>query len=359
MPALNLRGEQMERLSGALRDAFPPQRLREMLKFKLGKRLDDYSLGSDYKEIVFELMTASEAEGWTADLVVAARQSNPGNGALLAFSQEVTLAASTPQLERTIKETSPYLDVELFRSRLGEVEAQVCRIEIPTPRGTIYGTGFLLGPDVIMTNHHVMDSVISGKVAPTTVICRFDYKRLSTATISEGSTFGLAADWLVDQSPPSAVDLKPEPKPGTPNPDELDYALVRLADAAGDKPVGPTPDPNAPKRGWIKAAAGATLEPKAPLLIMQHPDSAPLKLALDMTGVIGANANRTRVTYTVNTEGGSSGAPCFTPDWQLAALHHSGDPNFDPDHKPAYNEGIPLDAILGLLTTRGKLAELG
>ena len=74
---------------------------------------------------------------------------------------------------------------------------------------------------------------------------------------------------------------------------------------------------------------------------------------------MAVNANRTRLTYKVNTEGGSSGAPCFSTDWELLALHHSGDPNFDLDHKPQYNEGIPLEAILNLLTERGKRQALG
>ena len=235
MPSLNLSGHLLEQLSDALRDAFSVQRLREMLRFKLGKRLDDLSLGSDYMEIVFELITAAEAEGWTAELIVAARQSNPGNAHLTALAEEVALGATPPTLERTIREKVPYLDVEIFRTKLGEIEARVCRIEIATPRGTVYGTGFLLGPDVLMTNHHVMDSVIAGKVAPAAVVCRFDYKRLSSAVVSEGTPFKLAADWLIDYSPPSPIDVAPPPKTGTPKLDELDYALVRLADAPGDR----------------------------------------------------------------------------------------------------------------------------
>jgi V8-like Glu-specific endopeptidase len=78
-----------------------------------------------------------------------------------------------------------------------------------------------------------------------------------------------------------------------------------------------------------------------------------------MTGVIGANGNGTRMQYRVNTEGGSSGAPCFNTEWQLVALHHSGDPNFEVDHKPTYNEGIPVGAILKLLAERGKQSQLG
>ena len=360
MASLDLKGAQLERLSEALRRAFPVQRLREMMTFKLDKRLDDYALGGDYKEIVFELIMAAEAEGWTAELIQAARESNPGNAPLQALAQDVALASTTTTLERTIKEQNPYLDVEMFRTRLGQIETQVCRIEIPTPRGTVFGTGFLLGPDVVMTNHHVMEIVISGKAKPETTIFRFDYKRLSDVVISEGAVFKLAAaDWLIDSSPPSDVDSKREPKPGVPKPDELDYALVRLQDSPGSAPAGLRPDPKAPSRGWISVEKPSGAAPASALLIVQHPDAAPLKLALDMSGVIGPNGNGTRLKYTVNTEGGSSGAPCFNADWNLVALHHSGDPNFDSDHKPEYNEGIPIEAILKLLDARGKRHVIG
>ena len=93
--------------------------------------------------------------------------------------------------------------------------------------------------------------------------------------------------------------------------------------------------------------------PGTPLSIMQHPQGEPLKLSFDDDAVIAVNANGTRVTYTTNTERGSSGAPCFNARWELVALHHSGDPNFDPAHKPTYNEGIPIAAIVALLQARG------
>jgi hypothetical protein len=249
--------------------------------------------------------------------------------------------------------------VEIFRTRLGQIETQVCRIEIPTPRGTVFGTGFLLGPDVVMTNHHVMDVVISNKVKPDAAIFRFDYKRISDAIVSQGAVFKLAADWLLDSSPPSDVDSQREPKPGVPKPDELDYALVRLEGSPGSTPAGHKPDPRDPPRGWINVDKPAAAAPGSPLLIMQHPDAAPLKLAMDMSGVIGLNGNATRLKYTINTEGGSSGAPCFNADWHLVALHHSGDPNFDAGHTPEYNEGIPLQAILDLLAARGKRGLIG
>jgi hypothetical protein len=211
-----------------------------------------------------------------------------------------------------------------------------------------------------MTNYHVMEPIISGKVAPAAALFRFDYKRLPNSVVSEGTVFSLATnDWLVDSSPPSAVDSKPEPKAGVPRPDELDYAIVRLQGSPGARPVGEKPDKEGSPRGWISTENPTPAQAASPLLIMQHPAGAPLKLALDMSGVVGPNSNNTRLKYNVNTEGGSSGSPCFNTDWNLVALHHSGDPNFDPDHKPEYNEGIPIEAILQLLAARGKREQLG
>ena len=51
-----------------------------------------------------------------------------------------------------------------------------------------------------------------------------------------------------------------------------------------------------------------------------------LKLALESNAVV--NVTPTRVQYRTNTLGGSSGSPCFTQKWELAALHHRGDPKY-------------------------------
>jgi V8-like Glu-specific endopeptidase len=68
--------------------------------------------------------------------------------------------------------------------------------------------------------------------------------------------------------------------------------------------------------------------------------------------VTAVNGNATRIRYKTNTEHGSSGAPCFDINWRLAALHHLGDPGYATLHRTDYNEGIPLEAILGLLEQR-------
>ena len=82
-------------------------------------------------------------------------------------------------------------------------------------------------------------------------------------------------------------------------------------------------------------------------------------MALDSEAVIGLNGNRTRVRYTTTTEPGSSGSPCFGPDWQWVALHHSGDPKYWQGQRPDFNQGIPIPAIRQLLAARGKADLLG
>jgi V8-like Glu-specific endopeptidase len=105
----------------------------------------------------------------------------------------------------------------------------------------------------------------------------------------------------------------------------------------------------------VPEAAPAFTE-KMPILILQYPKTQPLKLALDTEGVLRLNSNGTRVRYATNTEGGSSGSPCFNINWTLVALHHYGDPSYG---QPKYNQGIPVNMIRDRLKRFGKDGALG
>jgi hypothetical protein len=357
MSTLEIDGQQRRRLSDAIGSAFTVARLRQMLDQRLDKRLDDIALGDDYQEIRFKLIQSAQAEGWTLDLLVNARQENPGNPALFAFAQELGLTATSPAQEREIRKASPFFDPVMFRTRLGEVEGQICRIEFPVPAGTVYGTGFLVGPDAVMTNNHVLEPVISGQAEASNVTFLFDYKVLDGLLAAGGTKHVLAdEDWLVDTSPLSQIDLQPDPKATDPPVDELDYAVVRLARPAGREPIGNGTE-QSPPRGWIAVRAPQRqVATGDPMFVIQHPAHQALKLAMEMNGVIGAYAGGTRIRHTVNTEGGSSGAPCFNSAWELIGVHHVGDPNFT--RVAAFNEAVAIDPILALLQQRGKLGEL-
>jgi hypothetical protein len=199
-----------------------------------------------------------------------------------------------------------------------------------------------VGPDLVLTNHHVVAAVIDGGADPAAVRCVFDHLVGPDGAIEDGVRVRLHDDWLVAASPPSAVDGEPEPS-GSPGAGELDYALVRLA--------GPVP--GEPARGWFDLLADPpAVQPDRTLLVLQHPDGCRLKMGVGP--VLGVNGNRTRVTHLVNTASGSSGGPCLTLDMRLAALHHAGSPR-DPDDPdaPKVNAAVPIEAIRQHLVAGG------
>lgn len=366
-----LDGRQYEALVDALVDAFPSETaLAMMLKFRLDKPLAAIVAPGSLRDQAFYLIQASEAEGWTADLVAAARRSRPRNARLLEAARAVqaamTLVPPGPELERVIKDTNRFHDIGEWREKMAAIEVQVCRITVRSDKGDMFGTGFLVGPDVVLTNHHVVEAAILGEQGRRTdrgrsarardIVCQFDFRKVA-GYLDPGVKIELASDWLIDSSPISPVDLLADAGDAEPDPSHLDYALLRLARPVGAEPLkgeGERAETGAEVRGWIRVPGGiADFEPDTPIFIVQHPDAAPLSFALDTAGLIGANRSGTRVRYRTNTLGGSSGSPCFDQDWQLVALHHTGDPNFDPLHRPAYNEGIPVSAVRASVESRG------
>jgi trypsin-like peptidase/effector-associated domain 1 (EAD1)-containing protein len=334
----------------AMLDAFDPATLDRMLSFKLGRRLHNVAATNvDFPTTVFQAIMTARMEGWLNKFIVHAREANPGNPKLLEFSQQFGLASTERALERLVVETSSFLDPSDWGSKLGETETRVCHLKIETNVGQLKGTGFLVASDLIFTNYHVVDAVIEGEQGRSTpeglsarasdVTCLFDYKVMNGDVTYAGTPYRLAANWLVASSPNSPLEQLPPPN-------HLDYALLRLAGAPAKDNVGKKETGGMP-RGFVPMpAAEPPLRPDSPVLIMQHPDGLPVKLAIETRSVIGLNENGTRVRYRTNTLRGSSGSPCFSENWDLIALHHSGDPNFDPEHKPDYNEGIPFKAIL-------------
>jgi len=355
---MKLSGTQYKQLSQLIRNLFEPGELKRMLMFAEEININNITLADNYEAQVFDVIGDSQRKGWTPKLLNAVREARPQNATLLAFSQQFDLAPintpARPTLEKLIVDTNSFLDVAKWRTNLGRIERQVCAIRL---NGQAAGTGFLLGPDVVMTNYHVVNNVIDKKISPQNAEIVFDFKQLADGTtLSKGSSHTLADDWLIDYSPYSQVDLVAlDQKSSPPQPDELDYALLRVSGSPGNAVFGDPQNPESPTRGWLKPAeAPHDFLSKPALFIVQHPKGQPLKLALDTNAVLDMNPNQTRVIYRTNTEPGSSGSPCFDQNWNLVALHHSGDPQM----MPTWNEGIPFTAIMTLLKQRGKAGEL-
>ena len=135
--------------------------------------------------------------------------------------------------------------------------------------------------------------------------------------------------------------------------ESLDYALVRLNESVGENPFGTNVNRVTPsdenKRGWLCYNSSSELQIGGHLIIVQHPNREPIKIAFGFNSVIGLDKDLLRVRYAVNTLGGSSGSPCFDKDFNWVALHNMGDPNFNPK----YNQGIPAKAIIEDLINKG------
>ena len=210
----------LEQLQKALSTAYSLDTLQRLVRFKLGRDLYDYAAPGNKQQVIFELLEAAQREGFVEQLIAAARDFNPGNETLREFAFQYGVEStkkSGQELQRLIGATRSNLDPVQLRQHIFEAETRVCRIEIATPDGRLHGTGFLVQPDVIMTNYHVMEPVIAGTVSTDRVDIRFDYKRTAARVISEGTSCPLAAEWLVDMSELGDVEQ--------PEDDELDYAM--------------------------------------------------------------------------------------------------------------------------------------
>ena len=231
-----------------------------------------------------------------------------------ANSRAGLVSGSRELPEAIIKEAMALLDAEPFLTGMMAAIQTVCRVETPDKTGT----GFLVGPDLVITNYHVVDTVIDRPERLAQTVLRFDYRvDAQSRTVSDGKEYLVLAD---------------EPLPRSPY-EQLDFALLRVKGRPGDDPAG---DVGGRKlRGWLRPVA-RTFRNQELIVIIQHPSGKPLKLAFD--GVHSFDERRVR--YLTNTEAGSSGSPCLNKELELVALHHAG------DKVGGYNQGVPFSAIL-------------
>jgi V8-like Glu-specific endopeptidase len=348
----------MGELQALLSDAFSRPRFQEILLTRLGRHIDDFVAPvDDYRSALLRVIDDANRALWWADLLVTARNARPTDAGLQAFGARFDLAPAvippggarmdSRQLEVQIRKTRWAHDITEWRTRLGEIEGRVCRIEFPVTEGRSRATGFLVGPDVVMTNYHVIKPILDGKVDPSSVVLLFDHLYSADgSTLRKGTPHRLAEEWCLEFSPYSVSDRQAEPvlDPGD---DELDYALLRVRDRPGEEPVGgPSADPQPVPRGWIAMPQDDyDFESSPALHIVQHPGGRPMVVVLDTEAVIGVNTTGTRVRYRTGTSRGSSGSPCFGPDWQWMALHHSGDADYLADGLARYNQGITVSAL--------------
>jgi endonuclease G len=197
----------------------------------------------------------------------------------------------------------------------------VCRIRLRNAHGetTGFATGFLVGSNVLMTNHHVIASAEEARHA----IAEFDYELDARGRQKECVQFALLGD--------------PEPIAA----DALDFCLVgveprsmdgaRALEEFGSLRLDPTPG---------KGIVGEYLT------IIQHPGGERKQICVRENKLLKYDENNNTIWYQTDTVGGSSGSPVFNTSWQIVALHHSGIPRTNANGEWLTTDGVVWDSSM-------------
>lgn len=327
-----------EELRDALLHAFPAQpAIASLLRYKWGFDLsDEMDPGRGKKYVYADVVTFADGEGRGRDLLALALSAKPGNPKLQSLSARLlpnvasatakyaapagTDVAAPASLEALVARESHLFEWGAYVARMGAIGPRLCRITV----GDAKGTGFLVGPSLVLTNYHVVESVVAEESRWPEVVCLFDFWR-KPGDLAEppGTPVTLAATGgIVTSKPYSQSDVTGT---GDPAEAELDYALLRLSQPMGDQ------------RGFFPLSPRPTIvAEQEPVLIPQHAAGDPLRGAYGR--IVALPASGLRYRYNVTTDHGSSGAPLFTAELDPIGLHHAA----DPAYAPAYNQAIPL-----------------
>jgi endonuclease G, mitochondrial len=235
-------------------------------------------------------------------------------------------------LERIIGE-SDLLSIN-FLDRGRRAADAVCRIKMPMDGGVAYGTGFLVGPRLLLTNNHVLASAAEAAQAGA----QFGYEHDLDGVVRDPVEFNLDPNQLFFTST------------------ELDITLCAVA---------PFADKGAPleRFGWLPLIplSGKSVDGEW-VTIIQHPGGQPKQIAIHASQIIKLDPKDVKIDlthfvhYITDTEPGSSGAPVLNDQWQVVAIHHkavpappkvSGTTGDDPEW--IGNEGVRVSAIFNLL----------
>jgi hypothetical protein len=108
------------------------------------------------------IATLNEADR-VGDAISLLRQEAHPNG-YLAFALNRILAGQSlddsEALQQFVNKHEPFLRSSTFQESLARVSRAVCAIGLGKPFNEIKGSGFLIAPDLVMTNYHVLETFL-------------------------------------------------------------------------------------------------------------------------------------------------------------------------------------------------------
>ena len=178
----------------------------------------------------------------------------------------------------------------------------VARIEVRNGESELvgYGTGFMVSPRLLLTNHHVLPT--ADDAAQSWLHFRYAYDALGR--LLEPSVFAL------DPSTMFFTDA------------DLDATIVAVA------PETPDRRQRLARFGWLRLSTNAdTIVPGEWLTMVHHPDGRPKQVAIRQNLLISRTGGD--LWYATETAPASSGAPVFNDSWQVVGVHRVGAPARD------------------------------
>ena len=251
-----------------------------------------------------------------------------------------------------------------LRRFLADNEGKICIVVATddTP-GAKYparmGTGFLVGPDVVLTAYHTLvehiDNGAQRDPSPGRLCAIFDYYEgdpLQSIDALPAGTMSVAfADrWLLESRqdmPKDGLFLEPDADQKVLLPERLDFALVRLA-----KPIGKQTRRLAGgvRRSWLKLSnAVQALAQDDRIIIPQHPNGYPQRIDFGRFSQADTalDSSSTRLRYSTETDKGTSGAPCFDQNFKVVGMHNAA---FEPDGiNVSKNQAVRIERILSAI----------
>lgn len=228
-------------------------------------------------------------------------------------------ATSTQDLLEIVIDKSNFLPACFLQVGAGRARA-VCKINAEGVNyvgktGRWSGTGFLVSKNILLTNHHVLNSPDVARNG----IAIFNYEMDPDGQPLATKGFRLKPDELFLTSPVA---------------NGLDFTFVRVDGDPGEE------------FGFIPLDRTATTIVADEFAnIIQHPSGNPKIVVLQENQVKFQDV--AVVHYTSDTEPGSSGSCVFNNEWRPIALHHASKPG-SGDFK-FLNEGLKFSAIATLL----------
>jgi hypothetical protein len=197
----------------------------------------------------------------------------------------------------------------------------ICRVTATFgPDWAAHGTAALIGPDLLLTNHHVL----------------YDWDRDEAAAVSVEAWFGYELDEVGQTRQMSVVPCATETITGE---RDHDWAVVRTAAAPpGDSPI-------------LNLRGGTAPRPGDYVFIIQHPDGGPKMIGLSHNLVRHVDSNV--LQYWTDTKAGSSGAPVFNRRWEVVGLHHRWVEAPHGDAVAYRNQGRRIERVLEGLERHG------